>query len=98
MMRRTVLRAGLLWLMSFTLAWSAQDRIPVRVGVFENPPIISALPGTPPEGIAIDVIRGVAEQEGWQITYVPDSFDNLVVRLGKGEIDLLTGIAIKRDP
>ena len=93
MMRRTVLRAGLLWLMSFTLAWSAQNRMPVRVGVFENPPIVSALPGTPPEGIAIDVTRGVAEQEGWQVTYVPDSFDNLVVRLGKGEIDLLTGIA-----
>ncbi|OYY80903.1 MAG: diguanylate cyclase, partial [Hydrogenophilales bacterium 16-62-9] len=61
--------------------------------MFENSPIVSATPGTPPEGIAIDVIRWVAEQEGWQVTYVPDSFDNLLVRLDRGDIDLLTGIA-----
>ena len=39
------------------------------------------------------MIRWVAEQEGWQVTYVPDSFDSLVSRLNKGDIDLLVGIA-----
>ena len=90
---RTFLQAGLFWLLSWSIAWAAPDRIPVRVGVFDNPPIVSTPPGGAPEGIAIDVIRWVAEQENWQVTYVPDSFGNLVARLDKGEIDLMVGIA-----
>ncbi|MDP3125732.1 MAG: EAL domain-containing protein [Thiobacillus sp.] len=92
-MCRTFLQAGLFWLLSWSIAWAAPDRIPVRVGVFDNPPIVSTPPGGAPEGIAIDVIRWVAERENWQVTYVPDSFGNLVARLDKGEIDLMVGIA-----
>jgi len=94
---RTLFQAWLLWLVSFSLAWAVQDRIPVRVGVFDNPPIVSAAPGAPPEGIAIDMIRSVAEREGWQVTYVPDSFDNLLARLDKGDIDLLAVIAYSEE-
>jgi diguanylate cyclase (GGDEF)-like protein len=90
---RPFLQACLFWLLSFSPAWAAPDRIPVRVGVFENPPIVSAPADAFPEGIAIDMIRWVAEREGWQVTYVPDSFDNLVARLDKGDIDLLAVIA-----
>ena len=93
MVFRIFLQAGLFWLASFSLAWAAQDSIPVRVGVFENSPIVTAAPGVLPEGIAIDMIRWVAEREGWQVTYVPDSFDHLVERLDKGDIDLLVGFA-----
>ncbi|MHB1084051.1 MAG: EAL domain-containing protein [Thiobacillus sp.] len=90
---RILLQAGLIWLLSSASGWAAQDRIPVRVGVFENPPIVSAPPGKSPEGIAIDVIRSVAEQEHWKVIYVADSWDKLIERLDKGEIDLLVGIA-----
>lgn len=90
---RLFLQACLFWLATFTVAWAAPDRIPVRVGVFDNAPIVTAAPDIQPEGIAIDVIRWVAEREGWQVTYVRDSFDQLVARLDKGDIDLLVGIA-----
>ncbi|MHB1216029.1 MAG: putative bifunctional diguanylate cyclase/phosphodiesterase [Thiobacillus sp.] len=93
MVFRTVLQVCLIWLVSCAPASAAQARIPVRVGVFDNPPIVTAAPGVPPEGIAIDMIRWVAEREGWQVTYVPDSFDNLLARLDKGDIDLLAVIA-----
>ncbi|MDO9221047.1 MAG: GGDEF domain-containing protein, partial [Thiobacillus sp.] len=92
-MFRTFLQTGMFWLMSLSLAWAGSERIPVRVGVFDNPPIVSATPGAAPEGIAIDVIRWVAKQENWQVTYVPDSFDHLVARLERGDIDLFAGIA-----
>ena len=94
---RVFLQACLFWLLSFSLAWAAPDRIPVRVGVFENSPIVTAAPGMPPEGIAIDMIRWVAEREGWQVTYVPDSLDNLLVRLDRGDIDLLAGFAYSEE-
>ena len=51
----------------------------------------------PPEGIATDMIRWVAEREGWQVTYVPDSLDNLLVRLDRGDIDLLAGFAYSEE-
>jgi len=94
---RTLLQAFLFWLLTFPVAWAAQDRTAVRIGVFDNPPIVSAAPGAPPEGIAIDMIRSVAEREGWQVTYVPDSFDNLLARLDKGDIDLLAVIAYSEE-
>ena len=89
MVNRIFLRVWLLWLLSFASAWAIQDGTPVRVGVFDNPPIVTAVPGKLPEGIAIDMIRWVAEREGWKVTYVADSFDNLLSRLDKGDIDLV---------
>jgi diguanylate cyclase (GGDEF)-like protein len=90
---RLLLQACLIGLLSVSPAWAGPDRIPVRVGVFENSPIVTAAPGVRPEGIAIDMVRWVAEREDWQVTYVADTFDNLVARLDKGDIDLLVGIA-----
>jgi len=84
------LLVGLLW---SSFAWSGSDPVVVRVGVFENPPIVSASAGKPPAGIAIDVIRWVAEQEDWKPTYVHGSWDELIARLDHGDIDLLVGIA-----
>ena len=93
MVFRIVFHAALIWLLSISMGWAAPDRIVVRVGVFDNPPIVSAVQGATPEGIAIDVIRQVAEKEHWGLVYVPDTWDNLIERLDKGEIDLLVGIA-----
>lgn len=93
MVFRIVFHAALIWLLSISMGWAAPDRIVVRVGVFDNPPIVSAIRGVPPEGIAIDMIRLVAEKEHWGLVYVPDTWDNLIERLDKGEIDLLVGIA-----
>jgi GGDEF domain-containing protein/ABC-type amino acid transport substrate-binding protein len=90
---RIVVQVCLAFLLSFSAASAAPDRVPVRVGVFENAPIVTAGPGMQPEGIAIDMIRRVAQRENWQVTYVPDSFDKLVARLEQGDIDLLVGFA-----
>jgi diguanylate cyclase (GGDEF)-like protein len=84
--------AWLFWLVTCSLAWAAQDRTAVRIGVFENPPIVSAPPDGLPEGIAIDMVRWVAEREGWQVTYVPAAFDTLMEQLEQGNIDLLVGV------
>lgn len=64
----------------------------VRIGVFENPPIVSAPPDALPEGIAIDMVRWVAEREGWKVAYVPAAFDTLMEQLEQGNIDLLVGV------
>ncbi len=90
---RTFVQMWLLWLASFSLVCAAQDPISIRVGVFENPPIVSISPAALPEGIAIDVLSRIAKAEGWRLSYVSDSFDRLLERLDRGDIDLLVGIA-----
>jgi hypothetical protein len=67
--------------MSTGLAWATSDTPVVRVGVFENPPIVSAPAGAQPEGIAIDMLRWVADREGWKLVFAPDAFDKQVERL-----------------
>lgn len=89
---RTLLQACLIGLTACFPVLAAPDRVSVRIGVTENAPIVTARAGEPPRGIAIDVIEWVAEREGWQLSYVPDSFEKLTARLDSGDIDLLVGI------
>ncbi|MFN3544712.1 MAG: EAL domain-containing protein [Thiobacillus sp.] len=75
------------------LSWGAcADERLVRVGVFDNPPIVSAPAGGPPEGIAIDLLRYIAEAEGWRLVYVPASFEDLLTKLERNEIDLISAM------
>jgi diguanylate cyclase (GGDEF)-like protein len=70
---------------------------PVRVGVFENPPIVAIQKRNAPEGIAIDVIRYVAAREDWRVEYVAGPWDQLLTLLDAGQIDLLVGIAYNEE-
>ena len=94
---RIFLLSWLFWLVSLPLAQAGQDSISVRVGVFDNPPIVSAPPDGSPEGLAIDMLAWVAERENWRVTYVADSFDNLIKRLENRDLDLLVGIAYNEE-
>ena len=65
----------------------------VRVGIWDNPPIVAVRENAAPEGIAIDVIRHVAAREAWHLEYVPATWDESLKLLDQGRIDLLVGIA-----
>lgn len=65
----------------------------IRVGVAQNPPIGIHGNGGPPQGFAVDIIRDVAETEGWNLAYIEKPWPELLKLLGDGKIDLLGGIA-----
>lgn len=65
----------------------------VRVGVFENKPIIFQDGRGEWAGLAVDVLEATAKRENWRIEYVGGHWRNLMARLEAGEIDLLVGIA-----
>jgi diguanylate cyclase (GGDEF)-like protein len=69
----------------------------VRVGVFDNPPIVALRGANAPEGIAIDILQYVARREGWQLVYVSGTWDQLLALLDTGKIDLLVGIAYSEE-
>lgn len=102
-LRRILL--GCLWVCVFLGAAHAEEpvtaafdeRKSVRVGVFDNPPIVMVRPNAKPEGIAMDVLHSVATQESWRFTYVPGTLDEILKLLDQGKIDILVGIAYSEE-
>lgn len=73
---------------------SAQDiDETVRVGVFENKPLVFTNSNGEVDGYYIDILEYIAEEEGWNLFYVPGTWPECLERLREGEIDLQVGIA-----
>lgn len=65
----------------------------VRVGVYENEPKIFTDAQGAPSGILIDLLKAVADKEGWQLTYVSCEWEDCLKKLEAGSIDLMPDIA-----
>lgn len=87
----------LVLILAFASVGAAQDRaksaITLRVGVWDNPPIVSPGRDGTPSGIAIDFLNDVAAKEGWKLTYVAAPWAELQSMLERGDIDLMAAIA-----
>jgi len=71
----------------------------LRVGLFQNYPIVFQDEHDVPKGIYVDILEKIAGEQGWAIRYVPDRWNNCLENLRTGKIDLMTNIAYteKRD-
>ncbi len=65
----------------------------IKVGVYDNKPLIFQDEQGKFQGIALDVLRDIANAEGWDLTFVPGNWSECLERLEKGEIDLQVAIA-----
>ena len=86
-----VLLAAAVQAQSPTLPLSADV---VRVGIYQNSPKVGLDPDGEPTGIFIDLIEAIAEREGWQLEYVPGTWQEGLQRLTTGEIDLMPDVAL----
>ena len=77
-----------------------QERRLVRVGIFQNNPIVFQDKNGAAKGIYVDMLNAIAEEENWEIRYVLDSWDGCLERLRTSDIDLMSCIsyAEERDP
>lgn len=95
-MRRPVkypLLSALLFL--FSICADASDiGHEIRVGVYENSPLISIGASDRVDGLFIDIIRHVASSEGWSLRFIPGNWEENIGRLESGEIDVLPAIAV----
>jgi len=71
---------------------SAQSQ-PVRVGVYENKPQVYTDEEGAIKGIYIDLLKHIAEAEGWQLVLVHGTWEEGLARLREGKIDIMTSIA-----
>ncbi len=60
----------------------------VRVGVYDNPPMAFFADGTA-QGFVIDILEAIADEENWDLVYIPCTWTTCLGMLDKGEIDLL---------
>ena len=65
----------------------------VRVGFYENSPKIFTAESGLPAGIFADIVRYIAEKEGWELRFVHGTWSQGLDRLEKGEIDLMPDVA-----
>ncbi len=84
-----LLGAGLLLLLAFAAPSSARE---VRVGVYDNPPKIFAK-GDVADGILIELLEEVARREGWSLRFVPCEWQDCLVMLEAGSLDLMPDVA-----
>jgi len=77
-----------------------EERRVVRVGIFQNDPIVFQDEGGAAKGLYVDLLNAIAEEENWEIRYVLDSWDGCLERLRTSDIDLMSCIsyAEERDP
>jgi len=90
-MLRLILLSSLL-----LLAFNAQAR-EVTVGVYDNDPKVFRDDDGRPSGIFVDLIREIAEREGWNLSFEDCRWSNCLDLTAAGEIDLMPDVAISEE-
>ena len=75
----------------------AEDIRRVKVGIFDNPPIVFQKQNEPPDGFALEVLEDIALRENWQLEYIHGAWSEVYSKLQQGEIDILVGIAYSEE-
>ncbi len=90
--RRFILHSAVV-LLVFGIHLAFAEPQVVTVGVYDNAPKVFLDKSGKPAGFFIDVIKTIAEMEGWQLHYVPGTWSEGLNRLESGEIDLMPDVA-----
>ncbi len=75
------------------VAWPLYSAEVVRVGVYQNPPLIDFDDRGRVQGLFADLLRKIAENEGWSLDFVPGSWDEGLANLSAEKIDILVSMA-----
>ncbi|MCM8856828.1 MAG: transporter substrate-binding domain-containing protein [Candidatus Thiodiazotropha sp.] len=66
----------------------------LRIGIYNNPPLVTTDQKGHPGGLFIEILQQIATQEGWALSFVAGTWSDQLHRLSMGKIDLLPAIAI----
>lgn len=87
----------LIFFIIFSLPLPASADLQVRVGVFPVKPLIFMSENDSASGINADLINKIAEENDWEIIYVPGSWNDGLERIQSGEIDLITSVMYTKE-
>ncbi len=89
---RFLCSVALLLLLCFVSAGNGWAARVVRVGVYENRPMLFMGEGGVARGVYVDVLAAIAQAEGWTYQFVPGSWSENLDRLAAAEIDVMPDI------
>ncbi|MBT7189237.1 MAG: PAS domain S-box protein [Anaerolineae bacterium] len=69
----------------------------IRVGVYHNPPLSFVDDEGLPQGFVIDILNDIARTEGWILEFTPCEWNECLLALEEGEINLLAPIAFSEE-
>lgn len=78
------------WFVSAALS----QPVELRVGLYENEPKIFTAADGSPNGIFPDLLRSMADAEGWTLRFVPCEWNDCLHRLEQGQLDLMPDVAL----
>ncbi len=77
----------------YILPLFAQNQQVIRVGAYDNPPKIAINASGKVSGFWPDLLSFIAKNEGWQIQYLPATWDRCFDSLKSGSIDVMPDVA-----
>jgi len=75
----------------------AQASTTVRVGVYQDFPLVFSDDDGKAQGAYVDVLEYIAEREDWSLEYVACKWADCLVQVENGTIDILTAIAFSEE-
>ncbi len=69
------------------------QKVVVRVGIYNNLPLHGMGEDNQPQGLYVDILTAIAEQENWELSWQLCNFDECLTMLENQEIDLLGAIS-----
>ncbi len=72
---------------------TGNEPILVKVGVYQNPPLVSISDKQEPQGFFIELLKQVADKHGWQLHFSSGTWHEKLEELEAGRIDILPTIA-----
>ena len=92
-MRKTLTALVLVFLTSLTSAYA----LDIRVGIYQNHPLIFKNDNGRIEGFCYDILTEIARKEGWNLKYDFDTWTNVYDKLKKGEVDMVVPVGFNLD-
>lgn len=83
---------GLLFLLLLSFCSTAATPPTIRLAQYHSPPYYFAENTEAPTGLAIDLLRPVLHQLGWQLQIVICPFPRCLKMLERGEVDVMPGL------
>ena len=69
----------------------------VRVGIYQDSPLVFADDDGKAQGVYVDVLEHIAARENWSLEYVSCNWADCLTQVERGSIDILTAIAFSEE-
>lgn len=76
---------------------ASNDLIPLKIGVYENPPKIFTDENGAVSGFWADIVNYIARNEDWDIEWVSGTWEQCLERLENNEIDIMVDVAFNAE-